>query len=78
MTYTAPHPGEPERDLTETESLEARDLVGSMKRRLEGMEVSLISKRPILRSFEQRLLELAIFTEELQAVIWAAWGEDKS
>ncbi len=76
--HTAPHPGEPERSLTESERLEARDLVSSMKRRIEGMGTSLISKRPLLQSLEVRLLEVASFAEELQTLIWAAWGEDES
>ncbi len=76
-TYAMPHPGEPERNLTEAEKLKARDLVSSMRRRLDEMGALLVSATtPDLQPLEERMLEHESFAGELQAVIWAAWGED--
>jgi len=79
MTFTAPHPGEPEeRNLAEAETLKALDLLHAMRRRLDMMDALMAhpGDAGALHSFEKRLLEHASLAEDLQAVIWAAWGED--
>ncbi len=78
IVYAMPRPGEPERDLTEAERLKADDLLNSMRRRLDAMETLLCSPTADLQAFEERRVEHENFAEELQAVIWAAWGEDES
>ena len=66
----------PDRTLTEDEKLKALDLLNSMRRRIDLMATSTTDSLADLIMLKERLLEHESFAEELQAVIWAAWGED--
>lgn len=72
-------PEDPERDLTEAETLKALDLLHAMRRRVEMMCALMTNPGAggMLHSLEERLDEHKSLTGELQDVIRAAWGEDE-